>query len=98
MAAFLTVSRLETKIDDLKKLSKQYKVRYAPVDDTATDFYFIQNAEIEEKFYEIWKDMSLNDSLSEDDRAKLAVWDYPVSDRYTKIASQMSESDKPSKD
>lgn len=40
--------------------------------------------------------MSLNDSLSEDERAKLAVWDYPVSDRYTKIASQMSESDKPS--
>lgn len=77
LAAFLTVSRLETKIEDLKKLSKQYKVRYAPIDDTATDFYFLHNAEIEEKFYEIWKDMSLNDSLSEDDRAKLAVWDYP---------------------
>lgn len=41
--------------------------------------------------------MSLNDSLLEDERAKLAVWDYPVSDRYTKIAAQMSESDKPSK-
>lgn len=38
LAAFLTVSRLETKIDDLKKLSKQYKVRYAPIDDTSTDF------------------------------------------------------------
>lgn len=44
--------RLETKIDDLKKLSKQYKVRYAPVEDTSTDFYFLQMAEIEEKFYE----------------------------------------------
>uniref|UniRef100_A0AAN0LH94 Glutamate receptor ionotropic kainate 2 n=1 Tax=Polyphagotarsonemus latus TaxID=1204166 RepID=A0AAN0LH94_9ACAR len=95
LAAFLTVSRLESKIDDLKKLSKQYKVRYAPVDDTATDFYFIQMAEIEEKFYEIWKDMSLNDSLTENERAKLAVWDYPVSDQYTKIAAQMVEVEKP---
>ena len=74
LAAFLTVSRLESKIDDLKKLSKQYKVRYAPIDDSSTDFYFLNQAEVEEKFYEIWKDMSLNDSLSEDDRAKLAVW------------------------
>lgn len=39
--------------------------------------------------------MSLNDSLSEDERANLAVWDYPVSDRYTKIAAQMGEADKP---
>jgi hypothetical protein len=29
--------------------------------------------------------MSLNDSLSELERSKLAVWDYPVSDKYTKV-------------
>ena len=34
----------------------------------------------------IWKDMSLNDSLSELERSKLAVWDYPVSDKYTKVS------------
>lgn len=39
--------------------------------------------------------MSLNDSLSEDERAKLAVWDYPVSDKYTKIWSQVLESKMP---
>lgn len=39
----------------------------------------------------IWKDMSLNDSLSEVERAKLAVWDYPVSDKYTKILQAMTE-------
>ena len=33
--------------------------------------------------------MSLNDSLSEVERAKLAVWDYPVSDKYTKIWQAM---------
>ena len=36
-------------------------------------------------YLRIWKDMSLNDSLSELERSKLAVWDYPVSDKYTKV-------------
>jgi ionotropic glutamate receptor len=35
--------------------------------------------------------MSLNDSLSEVERSKLAVWDYPVSDKYTKIWQAMRE-------
>jgi ionotropic glutamate receptor len=35
--------------------------------------------------------MSLNDSLSDIERAKLAVWDYPVSDKYTKIWQAMKE-------
>lgn len=39
--------------------------------------------------------MSLNDSLSDDERAKLAVWDYPVSDKYTKIWSQIIEAGMP---
>ena len=43
----------------------------------------------------IWKDMSLNDTLSEEERAKLAVWDYPVSDKYTKIWAQIQEAEPP---
>jgi ionotropic glutamate receptor len=35
--------------------------------------------------------MSLNDSLSAIERAKLAVWDYPVSDKYTKIWQAMQQ-------
>lgn len=40
-------------------------------------------------FKRIWKDMSLNDSMNEVERSKLAVWDYPVSDKYTKIWQSM---------
>ena len=40
----------------------------------------------------IWKDMSLNDSMTEVERSKLAVWDYPVSDKYTKIWQSMQVS------
>lgn len=33
--------------------------------------------------------------MSEDERAKLAVWDYPVSDKYTKIWAQIQEATLP---
>jgi ionotropic glutamate receptor len=33
--------------------------------------------------------MSLNDSLDAVARAKLAVWDYPVSEQFTKLISRM---------
>ncbi len=35
--------------------------------------------------------MSLNDSLSELERSKLAVWDYPVSDKYTKVQRVLND-------
>ena len=39
--------------------------------------------------------MSLNDSMSELERSKLAVWDYPVSDKYTKMWQSMQEAGLP---
>ena len=33
--------------------------------------------------------MSLNDSLNPVERAKLAVWDYPVSEQFTKLMDTM---------
>ncbi|GBP52442.1 Ionotropic receptor 25a [Eumeta japonica] len=39
--------------------------------------------------------MSLNDSLSDVERAKLAVWDYPVSDKYSKMWQAMKEAGLP---
>ncbi|KAJ4432354.1 hypothetical protein ANN_20973 [Periplaneta americana] len=117
LAAFLTVSRLDTPVESLDDLAKQYKIQYAPLNNSAAQTYFKRMADIETRFYEgvlpmcqrsclastafiqkstyryvrIWKDMSLNDSLSDVERAKLAVWDYPVSDKYTKIWQAMKE-------
>ncbi|PBC33353.1 Glutamate receptor, ionotropic kainate [Apis cerana cerana] len=91
LAAFLTVSRLEIPIETLEDLSKQYKIQYAPVINSSAYIYFKRMANIEWKFYEIWKEMSLNDSLSDVERANLAVWDYPVSDKYTKMLQAMEE-------
>ncbi|KAL1116158.1 hypothetical protein AAG570_005653 [Ranatra chinensis] len=91
LAAFLTVSRLDTPIESLDDLAKQYKIQYAPINGSSAMTYFQRMADIEARFYEIWKDMSLNDSLSEIERSKLAVWDYPVSDKYTKMWQAMKE-------
>ena len=44
----------------------------------------------------VWKDLSLDDTISEYERAKLAVWDYPVTDKYTKIWDTMREAELPS--
>uniref|UniRef100_A0A1I7TCM6 PBPe domain-containing protein n=1 Tax=Caenorhabditis tropicalis TaxID=1561998 RepID=A0A1I7TCM6_9PELO len=43
----------------------------------------------------MWKEMSLNESMSPRDRAKLAVWDYPVSDKFTNMWRYMQESKLP---
>ncbi|XP_055858527.1 ionotropic receptor 25a [Episyrphus balteatus] len=91
LAAFLTVSRLDTPVESLDDLAKQYKILYAPLNGTSAMTYFQRMADIEQMFYEIWKDMSLNDSLTPLERSKLAVWDYPVSDKYTKMWQAMQE-------
>ncbi|XP_078051605.1 ionotropic receptor 25a-like isoform X2 [Augochlora pura] len=91
LAAFLTVSRLEIPIETLEDLSKQYKIQYAPIMNSSAYTYFNRMANIEWKFYGIWREMSLNDSLSDVERANLAVWDYPVSDKYTKMLQAMEE-------
>merc|ERR1719187_1975995 len=95
LAAFLTVSRLETPVESLEDLTQQYKIQYSPMNGSATATCFERMAYIEEKFYEVWKDLSLDDTLSEVERSKLAVWDYPVSDKYTKIWQTMKEAGLP---
>lgn len=39
--------------------------------------------------------MSLNDSMTDYERSQLAVWDYPVSDKYTKMWQAMQENKPP---
>ncbi|XP_048747821.2 ionotropic receptor 25a-like isoform X2 [Ostrea edulis] len=92
LAAFLTVSRLDEPIKSLDDLSSQQKVKYAPHNGSAAMVYFQRMAEIEQKFYSIWKNMSLDDTLDPVERAKLAVWDYPVSNKYTKLWETMKRS------
>ena len=52
LAAFLTVSRLETPVESLNDLAKQYKIKYSPMNDSDSATYFTRMAYIEEIFYE----------------------------------------------
>ena len=52
LAAFLTVSRLDTPVESLEDLSKQYKILYAPINNSDAMVYFQRMANIEHRFYE----------------------------------------------
>lgn len=52
LAAFLTVSRLDSQIETLDGLANQFKIQYAPVNNSATMRYFQRMADIEDIFYE----------------------------------------------
>lgn len=91
LAAFLTVSRLDTPIESIVDLAKQYKISYAPMMDSPGMIHFQRMANIEKHFREVWIEMSLNDSLSPVERSKLAVWEYPISDKYTKLWQAMQK-------
>lgn len=51
LAAFLTVSRLDTPIETLDDLAKQFKTKYAPMEGSGSQVYFQRMADIENRFY-----------------------------------------------
>ena len=101
LAAFLTITRQENVVRSLDDLGRQFKIQYSAVEGSSNAKYFERRAHIENKFYEygtrlgkclsiekyfrIWKDLALNDSLTILEKSQLAVWDYPVSDKFTKV-------------
>lgn len=91
LSAFLTVSRLETQIDSIDDLYNQNNFQYFTWNVSLGMSYFRRMAELEDSFYEIWKSMRLNDSLTTLERSKLAVWEYPLSYKYTKMWQAMQE-------
>ncbi|KRZ77535.1 Glutamate receptor ionotropic, kainate 3 [Trichinella papuae] len=95
LAAFLTVSRIESSITSIDQLAKQYKIKYGVVKDSLAAAYFQRMAEIEQRFYDTWKTMSLNESMNALERIHLAVWDYPVSDHFTNMWRYMQETGLP---
>ncbi|KRX67691.1 Glutamate receptor ionotropic, kainate 1 [Trichinella sp. T9] len=95
LAAFLTVSRIESSITSIDQLAKQYKIKYGVVKDSLAAAYFQRMAEIEQRFYDTWKSMSLNESMNALERIHLAVWDYPVSDHFTNMWRYMQETGLP---
>ncbi|XP_014235699.1 ionotropic receptor 25a-like [Trichogramma pretiosum] len=91
LAAFLTISKFEKVIESFDDLVEQYKFSYSVVENSTTYRYFLRMRDIEMRFYEIWKDTTLNDSLSHYERAQLAVWEYPLSDKFIRIFAALKQ-------
>ncbi|VDK48658.1 unnamed protein product [Cylicostephanus goldi] len=89
---FVPFEHQRNTFSSLEDLANQYKIRYTPIRGHVMETYFKGMAEIEEKFYTTWKDMALNESMVKLGRERLPIWDYPVSDKYTKIWRVMQES------
>lgn len=48
--------------------------------------YFVKRmAEMEKVFNDLWRDMSLNDSQTEQQASAYAVWHYPIRNKYTRL-------------
>jgi len=83
LAAFLTVERMQTTIQNLEELARQSKINYTVLKDSPYMEYFKNMANAEEDLYRVWKDLTLNSSVG--DQSKYRVWDYPIKEQYTSI-------------
>lgn len=98
LAAFFTIPHLDKPVETLDDLANQYRVQYAPIENSVEMYFFRRMAEIEKRFYHVWKEMSLNDSLTSYERSQLSVWDYPVGNKYTKLWEAMKKTGFPKDD
>lgn len=90
LTAFLTVSQLHSNIESLEDLARQYKVKYGVANNTPMLDYFRNRADIENAFYEKWRHRILNfDNITWDERQNYSVWQYPLSDQYTRMLQFM---------
>ena len=85
LGASLTVSHTESPIKSIDDLSKQYRIEYSTLKDSNAALYFERMAYIEQRFFNIWKDITLNESLSPLERSKFAVWEYPLTNKYNEL-------------
>ncbi len=92
LAAFLTVSRLQSTIASLDDLANQNDVTYSILAKSDSETYFKHMSDIESTFYDRWKEMSLGSVTSKstvDESSQYAVWDYPLGDKFTRIWNKL---------
>lgn len=89
LAASFTISRVNSHIASFNDLINQREIDYATLLNSHSTDYFQRMARIETEFANKWKQMVADDSLSPINKKKLAVWDYPLEQKYTKMWNAM---------
>ncbi|KAK3090964.1 hypothetical protein FSP39_016092 [Pinctada imbricata] len=87
MAAFMTSKRLSFDIKSLADLNDQNTLAYSALSGSASETYFRRMTAIEDRFFEVWRNMSYSSTESND----LTVWDYPLNDLYTRIFKEINK-------
>ena len=44
---------------------------------------------VEEMFYYSWKEIAINETMTQNERSEIAIWDYPVSKKWTKVSKRI---------
>lgn len=60
LAAFLTVERMQTTVQNLEELARQSKINYTVVGGSPYLEYFQNMAGAEDELYKKWKEITLN--------------------------------------
>ncbi|RWS12193.1 glutamate receptor ionotropic: kainate 2-like protein [Dinothrombium tinctorium] len=90
LAAFLTVARLDPPIETLDDLSQQYRIRYSTVKGSFEEEYFVRRAYIERQFFLKWQKIAFGETeIDPRLRAEYSFWEYPISDKYQRVLTQM---------
>ncbi len=83
----------QVSIASLDDLAAQTDISYSVVKGSDTETYFKHMHNIEERFYDNWKEMSLGSTAQtpseQDSSSQYAVWDYPLGDKFTIIWKNM---------
>ena len=81
-----TVERTVKTIKDLDALAQQSEIKYTVMDDTPYKDYFKNMARAEKALYQKWKDLTLTSTA---ESSLYRVWDYPITEKYTKLYQTM---------
>lgn len=97
LAAFLTLHSWDSigNIESIEDLSEQNRYQYAPMPGSFAMLHFQRMATIEARFYGMWTDMAMSDSLTPLERKPFTVWEYPLPDLYTRLWATIQRSDAP---
>lgn len=90
LAAFLTVKRITNDLNSLDDLA-QSKVKYSVMSNTSVMRYFERMAKIEHELDKSWKQMNFQEDSNGHQKQNLAVWHYPISEKYDNIWRKIQE-------
>ncbi|EZA53719.1 hypothetical protein X777_06826 [Ooceraea biroi] len=91
LTVYRTLYRLERHIETIDDLRRQNQVEYSTVYNSSAHRYFKNLRDSEKILSNLWKQLNLDDSMSDYEKSKLSVWEYPVEEKYTKIYEAMKK-------